>query len=70
MFPRTSIVKRRFIIVIENTAFTGVEKEKFDKLSQDVMPKAAQEEYNKGRELYNRKITRKPWRDLKDPLLQ
>jgi len=43
------------LLLLKNTAFTGVEKEKFDKLSQDVMPKAAQEEYNKGRELYNRK---------------
>jgi len=39
------------LLLLKNTAFTGVEKEKFDKLSQDVMPKAAQEEYNKGREL-------------------
>lgn len=43
------------ILLLKNTNFTGVEKEKFDKLSQDVMPKAAQNEYNQGRELYNRK---------------
>ncbi|RXE57769.1 tetratricopeptide repeat protein [Acetivibrio mesophilus] len=43
------------ILLLKNTNFTGIEKEKYDKLSQDIMPKAAQDEYNQGRELYNRK---------------
>jgi len=66
---RTSIVKRPIYYCYEKHRIYGSGKRKVDKLSQDVMPKAAQEEYNKGRELYNRKITRKPWRDLKDPAL-
>jgi len=43
------------ILLLKNAGFTGIEKEKYDKLYQDVMPKAAQNEYNQGRELYNRK---------------
>lgn len=41
------------MLLLKNTNFTGVEKEKFDKMAQDIMPKAAQNEYNEGRNLYN-----------------
>jgi tetratricopeptide (TPR) repeat protein len=43
------------ILLLKNKNFQGIEKEVFDKLVQDILPKAAQNEYNKGRELYNKK---------------
>lgn len=43
------------LLLLKNTGFTGIEKEKYDKLVQDTMPKAAQDEYNEGREFYTKK---------------
>jgi len=43
------------ILLLKNKNFQGVEKDRFDKLVKDILPRAAQSEYNAGRELYNKK---------------
>ncbi|HOQ36755.1 MAG TPA: tetratricopeptide repeat protein [Acetivibrio sp.] len=43
------------IMLLKNKNFEGIEKDRFDKLVKDIMPKAAQNEYNAGRDLFNKK---------------